>query len=566
MKGLHLILYSMLLVSGSGGISAADTCPVKKIEVERLPDLNIPRAGHSVFYVNGELTVTGGHTAGFVPTATAEYFKDGKWHLMQMVYNHDFGFSAVLKNGKVLLGGGCEQPIGIGQTFTAELYDPPTHTFDGFGSMQHKRTLASALEMDSGRVVVSGNWYHDDDIEVFDGQNRFTQLKETAVGRVHPYILRTAKDDALIFGKQGSRNDTVPYVADRLKGGAVHIPFFETWHPLPVVSHRFAESFVGDESKGVYAYLISVIDSTGQVAIAKVENGDFLLLPTVCPIPMQSHGERISYIGPVVVDQKAGRGYLMGGRDDYRAAPEKPNRYYIVCIDYAQAADGKPAPLTLYYTDPIMDAPDYTPVLDADGHLMLAGGLLRNNNFTPSGAVWLLRVGTLAATTETVGFRWWLLVAGVIFVFFVLGGLLWWMRRKSKSQAPAAVQHSEPAGTDPNWSQQTNPFDALMQRISLLMDQQKIYTNTNLKVSDIASLLGVNSHYVTDCIRQKKGCSVTQFINKYRLEHAKRLLRSQQETKHYSIWLEAGFASEQSFYRIFKQYTGQTPSEWKSNS
>ena len=57
-------------------------------------------------------------------------------------------------SGKGLLLGGCEQPIGIGQTFLAELYDPATHTFDGFGSMQHKRAWFSALELDSGRVVI----------------------------------------------------------------------------------------------------------------------------------------------------------------------------------------------------------------------------------------------------------------------------------------------------------------------------------------------------------------------------------------------------------------------------
>ena len=60
------------------------TCPVVKIEVEQLPDLNTPRAGHALFYANGELTVAGGHTNGFVPTQTAEYYKDGKWHTMQM--------------------------------------------------------------------------------------------------------------------------------------------------------------------------------------------------------------------------------------------------------------------------------------------------------------------------------------------------------------------------------------------------------------------------------------------------------------------------------------------------
>ena len=52
---------------------------------ERLPDLNIPRADHSVFVVGGEPTVVGGHTDGFVPTATAEYFSYGEWHLLETV-------------------------------------------------------------------------------------------------------------------------------------------------------------------------------------------------------------------------------------------------------------------------------------------------------------------------------------------------------------------------------------------------------------------------------------------------------------------------------------------------
>ena len=111
----HLIIVVLLFITGS--INAADTCAVSRIDVERLPDLNIPRAGHEVFCVNGELTVAGGHTDGFLPTPTAEYYKDGKWHTIPMTYPHDFGFSVVLNSGKVMLGGGCEEPIGIGQTY-----------------------------------------------------------------------------------------------------------------------------------------------------------------------------------------------------------------------------------------------------------------------------------------------------------------------------------------------------------------------------------------------------------------------------------------------------------------
>ena len=156
MHKLKLFLCSALLLLPALAVAATDSlktsCPEVKLQMEQLPDLNIPRSGHSTFFVNGELVVAGGHTNGFVPTPTAEYLKDGEWHVMDMVYTHDFGGSVVMKSGKVLLFGGSEQPIGIGQTYLAELYDPQTHTFNGFGSMERKRTGTTGLELDNGQI------------------------------------------------------------------------------------------------------------------------------------------------------------------------------------------------------------------------------------------------------------------------------------------------------------------------------------------------------------------------------------------------------------------------------
>ena len=69
----------------------AASCPVVKIEAERLPDLNIPRAGYKAVCVNGELTVIGGHTTSFVPTPTAEYY-----HRVLQGWQVDIGAVGVL--------------------------------------------------------------------------------------------------------------------------------------------------------------------------------------------------------------------------------------------------------------------------------------------------------------------------------------------------------------------------------------------------------------------------------------------------------------------------------------
>ena len=399
---LHLIL-SCTMLSATGSMMAADTCEVRKLEATRMADLNIPRAGHQVFYAGGELMVAGGHTDGFVPTPTAEYYADGKWHQLSMTYNHDFGISVMLKSGKVLLAGGCEQPIGIGQTYTAELYDPLTHTFRGFGNMNVKRVLASALELDNGQVVIAGNWYHADGIELFHekrshvGDNKdkqsFEYIKGVATERSIPYIFQTADGDALILGSNSTRGDTLHCTfADRLKGDTIHIPLFETWQPLMTGAHHDETSLISDD----FTYLLPVQDSTGQVAIARVQSvvrdlqsPTITLFPTACDVPMAYQGDQIEYFSNIIVDRKASRAYLVGISSCFHTTPEKAH-IYVLSIDYAQASEDNGAPMMLYYTDPLNTTPDCAPLLTPEGNLLFAGGFSGNSNFAPSAAVWQL--------------------------------------------------------------------------------------------------------------------------------------------------------------------------------
>ena len=547
-----------IILTMLGWLTIWQPLTAQKIEVERLPDLNIPRAGHAMFCANGELVVAGGHTNGFVPTPTAEYFKDGEWHVMQMVYNHDFGYSVVLNNGKVLLGGGCDQPIGIGQTFLAELYDPITHTFDGFGSMEQKRTGASGLELDSGRVVVAGNWYHKDGIEVFDGSSHFTYVKDVAIGRTVPHIFRIAADDALILGRNNTRGDTITtMVAECLKGDSILIPLLAEWQPLPSGSHRDAECFIGDASKGRYTYLMPVVNDSNQVAIMKIDNGVFSLLPTDGPVPMQSQWEGIVYGSSIIVDRQAGRGYLHGLSANYQKEPTLPHRHYVLAIDYAHATEGKGAPMTLYYTDSLRVYPDHTLVLTDEGNLLLAGGLLAGGkgNFTPAAEAYLFHFGT-PMVAEAAGNKWWWWLAAVLLLACAF--LIVLFRRKGKGQ-PVVTEKTQ-AETSEGETAEGNSI--LMTRINQVMEEQKLYRREDLKLQDVANALSTNRRFVSDCINSQMGCNFIQYVNTYRVNHAKRVLRQNPDKKITDIYIESGFANETSFFRTFKSITGMTPKEW----
>ena len=506
---LAILLFLLPSVAiGRTADSIPSVCPIVKMEAERLPDLNIPRAGHKVLVAGGEYVVFGGHTNGFVPTQTAEYFRDGEWHVMQMTYNHDFGTVILLKSGKVLLAGGVAENIGVGQTYTAELYDPQSHTFDGFGSMNIKRAKASALELDSGKVVVAGNWYHDDGIEQFDGKMSFSYIKDVNQQRSYPIIIRIAKDDALIIGSRSNKDEKIPPIADRLKGDTVRVPLLETWHPFAGIAPLSNENFIGDERKEVYSYLIPVENDNGQVAIVKVENGLFSLLPTACPVPMQSE---------------------WGG----------------------QATLGKPATLTLYYIDPLPAIFESTPVLTTNGNLLMAGGMADTTYFKTSDMVYLLHTGHQPVAAESRFPRYLLtaicLGAGVLYLLFV------YRKRRHTAIAPDSPEERVP---DP----------ALISRICELMEREKPYLNSDLKISDIASMLAVNRYYISDCINSSKGCSFSQFVNTYRIEYAKRLLLTRPDIKLSEVWMSSGFSTERTFLRTCKAITGMTPSEFKDKN
>lgn len=525
-------------------------CPVVKVDAVRLPDLNVARFGHHTFYINGEAVVIGGHTDGFVPTQTAEYLKDDQWHTLSTIYTHDQGLAIAMKNGRILVAGGHEQPLGIGQLFSLELYDPASHTFEGFGCMVRKRCFAEAMEMDSGRVVVTGNWYQEDGVECFDGTRQNKTVKHVSQNRSLPYIFRTSKDNAVIFSPRDYKAELFDtMIVDRLKGEPFTVPLFSRWQPLyNLVMPHISDSFIGDEEKGIYAYLMTATDSTGQLALVKVEGERFSLLSTKCPIPMTCQGNTINYFSYVVADRQKHRAYVVG-MDDI----EHDSRLYVLAVDYQKS----PAEIKLYYTDVLSGIGMCQPVLNSDGNLVMAGGT-KGNNYTPCASSWLLPVGTEPSRAQECSiWVWWLGGIVVLGLLVFLVYLVIYHQRGKSRQSEVLIEEGDDRVAQPDES-----AEQLFEHISQLMDEQRIYLNSNLKVGDVAAELDVPSRMVSDSIKVNCGCSFAQFVNGYRIEYAKQLLRNHPDAKMTAVYVESGFSNEMSFFRTFKVFTGMTPKEW----
>lgn len=553
------------------------------IEAERLPDMNVPRSGHVLFWVNNEIVAVGGHTKGFVPTATAEYFSGHRWHLMNADYVHDDGFAVMLPSGKVLIGGGHNEPLGIGQSFSVESYDPAAHSFEGFGCLDRKRAITAALAIDSVRVMIAGNWYADDGIELFDVRSgKSERIDKPTQQRSFPFIFRIADGDAMVvsgYDNRGVRLDTVR--VDRLRGASFRVPLLETWHPLTVPRFCADLSFIGDEKRGAYAYLMPVQDERGQVAIMEVRDTVFSLLPTDGKVPMtvqhtddtqQRVESKLIYSSQVLIDRNLNRGYLVGFDVEYLQGKNENSRLYVLVIDYT----ARPATLMLRYTDHLRDLGDGSIVLTPQGNLVVAGGI-RQSNYAPTKAVYLLHLGKddeMASAS-----RWWLWLI-VAMLVAVVAGMVW---RRVRQVQPAVVPEvargesapetaslqvveetadeaeqraSSPAGRD------AEAEVLLMQRISRLMESEQLYLNKSLKLSDLSLQLGVNKNYVSACINNQRGCSFSHFVNTCRVEHAQKLLREHPDIGLSTLADQSGFSSESSFFRVFKAVTGKTPREW----
>ncbi len=116
------------------------------------------------------------------------------------LYPHDTPFALVLKGGDVLIGGGYESNFGIGQSWGVERYHPDLHSFTPSYTLDRKRAHTSALELDNGDIVISGNWYATDITEIYTDTVEALWTDTASDNRSYPFILPMGNDNAWIIG------------------------------------------------------------------------------------------------------------------------------------------------------------------------------------------------------------------------------------------------------------------------------------------------------------------------------------------------------------------------------
>ena len=107
----------------------------------------------------------------------------------------------------------------------------------------------------------------------------------------------------------------------------------------------------------------------------------------------------------------------------------------------------------------------------------------------------------------------------------------------------------------------------LKEKLLNLFEKEKIYTQTELRITTLCEELQTNRTYLSRLINTEFGMNFNEFVNQYRVREAERLLISD-EHKSYTLEYiaeEAGFGTSNSFTRAFKEFRGITPGQFRKN-
>lgn len=129
--------------------------------------------------------------------------------------------------------------------------------------------------------------------------------------------------------------------------------------------------------------------------------------------------------------------------------------------------------------------------------------------------------------------------------------------------------------TGPDWKKDSGKYrsstmttlqaEAYLKTLTEHMKLEKPYLENELTLSKLASQIEIGPRHLSQVINEKLNRNFFDFVNRYRVEEAKKLLKNM-DTSQSSILdvaFDSGFNSKSSFNMIFKKYTEMTPSQFR---
>lgn len=127
--------------------------------------------------------------------------------------------------------------------------------------------------------------------------------------------------------------------------------------------------------------------------------------------------------------------------------------------------------------------------------------------------------------------------------------------RRSRN-ALMSVSRNPDAGGDP-------AQNAIYSRVLAYMEKDRPYLDEDFSLDEMASATYANKAYLSRTINDFSGRNFCQFVNMYRVEYAKQLLREDKNILMADVAFKSGFHTPVSFNMAFKYNVGMTPTQYR---
>lgn len=155
-----------------------------------------------------------------------------------------------------------------------------------------------------------------------------------------------------------------------------------------------------------------------------------------------------------------------------------------------------------------------------------------------------------------------------LLLLFIVGliaaaGILWFIKRWRKDKVMMPIwTHDEKYKTFKltNWDSKK-----YLKEIVELMEKEQPYLDPDITLARLAEKLDISKEVLSQVINRELYLNFNAFLNRYRVEEAKKRLRDPKENQFVVLKIahDVGFNSKSSFNAVFKKMTGISPTQYR---
>ncbi len=105
--------------------------------------------------------------------------------------------------------------------------------------------------------------------------------------------------------------------------------------------------------------------------------------------------------------------------------------------------------------------------------------------------------------------------------------------------------------------------ELITDHLTELMKNERLYADETLTLKDLAARLSISPHQLSQLLNDTLSTSFSNYVNRYRINDAERILVEEPDRPIVTIAFEVGFNTKSSFYDAFSRFNGISPHRYR---